>query len=112
MAVKTKKKAAEPTQASGLGDYELVLVFKPDLNEEGVEAQVTRLSGFITEKGGTVASVDRWGRQRLAYPIKHSLEASYVLARFTVPPRVARDLEANLRITEELLRHLLIRKGA
>ena len=112
MAVKTKKKAPEVAAATGLGEYELVLVLKPDLSEEAAEAFITKTSGFVTEKGGTVASVERWGRMRLAYPIKHTLEGIYLLARFTLQPKVTRELEANLRIAEELLRHLLVKKEA
>jgi len=53
--------------------------------------------------------VERWGKRRLAYPIEHFMEGNYVLARFKLKPALSKELEANLRISEELLRHLLIK---
>ena len=90
-----------------LRDYELVLVFSPEIAEDGVEAAIGRVSQFITERGGISSTVEQWGRRRLAYPIKHFMEGSYVLTRFKLRPKLVKELEANLQISEEVLRHLL-----
>ena len=92
-----------------LQDYELVLVFSPEVAENGVEAAVGKVSQLITERGGTLSTVEQWGKRRLAYPIKHFMEGSYVLARFKLMPMLATELEADLQISEEVLRHLLIK---
>ncbi len=92
-----------------LRDYELVLVISPEVAEEEFEATIDNVSRFITEKGGTIPDIERWGKRRLAYPIIHFVEGSYVLARFKLRPAFGKELEANLRISEEVLRHLLIR---
>ena len=92
-----------------LRDYELVVIVSP---EEAVEGLIERISRFVTENGGSITSVDRWGKRKLAYPIKHFMEGSYVLARFKLRPRLSRELEANLKISEEVLRHLLTRLSA
>ena len=92
-----------------LRDYELVLVFSPEIAEDGVNAAIGKVSQFVTEKGGTVSTVEQWGKRRLAYPIKHFAEGFYVLARFKMDPKFARELKANLLITEEVLRHLLVK---
>ena len=90
-------------------DYELVLVISPEVAEEEFEATIDNISRLITGKGGTVSDIERWGKRRLAYPIRHFVEGSYVLARFKLKPAFGKELEANLRISEEVLRHLLIR---
>jgi len=92
-----------------LRDYELVFIVSPEVAEEGLEATVNNVSQFITGKGGVISEVERWGKRRLAYPIRHFVEGSYVLTRFKLRPGFGRELEANLRISDEVLRHLLIR---
>jgi small subunit ribosomal protein S6 len=92
-----------------LHDYEMVLIISPEVAEEKFEATIENISRFITGKGGTVASVDRWGRKKLAYPIKRFMEGSYVLARFKMKPSSTKELETNLRISEDVLRHLLVK---
>ena len=92
-----------------LHDYELVVVFSPEVVEEEYEAAVDSVGRFVTEKGGDVSSVEQWGKRRLAYPIKHFTEGSYVLTRFKLNPALGKELEASLRISEQVLRHLLIR---
>ena len=64
---------------------------------------------FITDRGGVVSDTQLWGKRRLAYTIKYSQEGFYVLLKFTMKPNLNRELEANLGISEDILRHLLIR---
>ena len=92
-----------------LRDYELVLIINPEIAEEQFEATVDNVNRFVTEKGGAVSDIERWGKRRLAYPIKHCAEGHYVLARFKLKPAFGKELEANLGISEEVLRHLLVR---
>jgi len=91
-----------------LRDYELVLIISPEVVEEKLDATIDNVSQFITEKGGTISDIERWGKRRLAYPIEHFVEGSYVLARFNLKPALGKELEANLKISEEVLRHLLV----
>ena len=92
-----------------LRDYELVVIFSPQVVEEKFDATIDSVSQFITERGGTIADVERWGKKRLAYPIEHFMEGSYVLTRFSLKPALSKELEANLQISEEVLRHLLVK---
>ena len=92
-----------------LRDYELVLIISPEVVEEKFDAIIDNISQFITEKGGIVSNVERWGKRRLAYPIEHFMEGSYVLARFRLKPALSKELEVNLQISEEVLRHLLVK---
>lgn len=97
---------------SQLRDYELVMVVSPEVAEEGFEAKIDSVSQYVTGNGGVISDIERWGKRRLAYPIKHFVEGSYVLTRFKMKPGFGKELEANLRISEDVLRHLLIRVGS
>ena len=92
-----------------LRDYELVLVINPTLAEEEFEAVIENVSRFVTGKGGSMTDIQRWGKKKLAYPIKHFTEGNYVLARFKLNPEFGRELGANLRISEAVMRNLLIK---
>jgi len=94
-----------------LRDYELVLIISPEVEGEKFDAVIDNVSQFITGKGGIISDVERWGKRRLAYTIKHFEEGSYVLAQFKLKPTLGKELEANLRISEEVLRHLLVKLG-
>jgi small subunit ribosomal protein S6 len=92
-----------------LHDYELVVIISPEVGDEALDSIIDNVSRFITDSGGTVSDVERWGKKKLAYPIKRFVEGSYVLTRFQLRPTLSKGLEANLRISEDVLRHLLIR---
>jgi len=94
-----------------LRDYELIVILSPELAEEDVPAAIDRLSQLIADRGGEVKDVNRWGRRKLAYPIKKHVEGSYLITQVRLDPNRASDVEAGLRISEEVLRHLLVRVG-
>ena len=99
-------------QANGqLCNYELIYIIRPEADEENSEATVESVGQFTTGKGGIVSEVERWGKRRLAYPIKQFGEGTYVLTRFQMQPEYNKDLETNLRISENVIRHLLIKLG-
>ncbi len=104
-----KKSEELKTEDKQLHDYELVFIVSPEVGDEALEATVGSVSKFIIDKGGTISSEDRWGKRKLAYPIKRFLEGNYVLTRFKMKPTWSKELEANLQISEDILRHLLIR---
>jgi small subunit ribosomal protein S6 len=92
-----------------LRDYELVVIISPEVAGEAADGVMEGVSRYITDSGGGVTAVEPWGKKKLAYPIKHFMEGSYVLSRFKMQPKFTRQLEANLRISEDVLRHLLIK---
>ena len=85
------------------------MIISPDVPEEEVPASVDKIGEFITSKGGSITQVDRWGKRRLAYPIKHFKEGNYVLTKFKIEPAMTAELDASLRISEKILRHMLVR---
>jgi small subunit ribosomal protein S6 len=92
-----------------LNNYEMVVIFNPEVVEDRLEAAINNITGFVTNHSGAISEVIRWGKRSLAYPIKHSVTGTYVLARFTLRPTACKELENNLRISEQVLRHLLIK---
>jgi len=91
-------------------EYELTVVFSPEIAEEDVASEIEKVSQFVTDKGGTItAEANRWGRRKLAYPIRRYREGNYVLAQFKLDPGQTAELERNLHGSEGILRHLLVR---
>lgn len=88
--------------------YELVVVIQPDLDEGAFEAALEKIGGWVTDAGGSVDKVERWGRRKLAYPIRKLLEGQYVAFNLTLPPAATAGLERNLRFLEPVMRHLLV----
>ena len=105
----TRKRKALPVKDKRLYDYELMFIVNPEATEESLESAINGVSQFITGKEGIVSDVEQWGKKRLAYPVKHFLEGHYVLTRFKMDPVWSRELEANLHISEEIIRHMLVK---
>jgi len=95
--------------AEKLNDYELIFILKPDLGDEKTEAVTENIQKLITNQGGVISEVQKWGKRRLAYQIKHFGEGYYVLVKCQMKPDTNKELEANLRISEDVLRHLLVK---
>jgi small subunit ribosomal protein S6 len=93
-----------------LHEYELVVVINPDIAEEDVPAAIDRLNNAVTSRGGEVAEITPWGRRKLAYPISRHNEGNYVVSQIRLDPARAHELEGGFAISDEVLRHLLIRK--
>ena len=90
--------------------YELMLVFRPDAPDDRLSAIIDRATRQITASGGQIVKVAPWGRRRLAYPIDRQREGSYHIVVFEAPAPVVAELERSLLITEEVLRHLVVRQ--
>ncbi len=95
--------------ATALRDYEMVVILSPEIGDDVVGESLDRLSQNITSRGGEVVDVNHWGRRRLAYPIRRHLEGNYVVSQVKLDPDQIPDLESNLRISEEVIRHMIVR---
>jgi len=93
-----------------LRDYEVLYIVRADLDDDKVQDAVKRVNTLIERSGGTVDHTNLWGKRKLAYEVKHQKEGSYVLQDFQLDPNRVPELEAGLKITEEVLRHLIVRK--
>ncbi len=89
--------------------YELMLVLRPDAPEDRVQAVLEKATRQLAEGGGQIVKTAPWGRRRLAYSIDRYREGSYHILTFDAPPESIIDLERTLLITEDVLRHLVVR---
>lgn len=89
--------------------YELMLVLRPDAPDDRAQAVIDRTTRQIAASGGQIVKVAPWGRRRLAYPIDRHREGSYHIVLFEAPPETIVEVERGLLITEEVLRHLMVR---
>ena len=106
-----KKQETLKAEDKRLQGYELVFIVSPEVDDESLESKIDGISQFIAGKDGIISDVERWGKKKLAYPLAHFLEGHYVLTRFKVSPAQCKELEASLEISEDILRHLLIKSG-
>ncbi len=90
--------------------YELVMVIRPNLEEEAYEAITAKFTDLIQNNGGELVKVDKWGKRRLAYDIKKFKEGYYVVVEFNAQSEVARELDRVLKITDDIIRHIVVRK--
>ncbi len=88
--------------------YELMVIIESDLDDEVIDAQVSRVADLIAQRGGEVRNQDRWGRRRFAYEINHKHEGYYVVFEFVGGSELAL-LERALRLADEIVRHKLLR---
>jgi small subunit ribosomal protein S6 len=89
--------------------YEVMIIFDAGLEEETIRAVLDRATETLTARGGTVVRVDRWGRRRFAYELKHRLEGYYVLVEATADPAAMAEMDRVLSLADEVLRHKVIR---
>ncbi len=89
--------------------YELMYILKV-VEEEAIDALVTKFDNIILS-GGTIEKTDRWGKKRLAYPIQDIPDGYYVLVNFNAEPATIKELDRVMKITDEVLRHMIIKKG-
>ena len=90
-------------------DYELIVIVVPQLDDQGIATAIARYNNWIVAADGTVSGTNVWGRRALAYAIKKQTDGVYVQLNFQLAPGKSRELERNLRIDEQVIRHLLVR---
>lgn len=91
-------------------EYELMVIFHPDLNEDAMADLIKRISGWITDDGGEIVKIDNWGKRTLAYPIRKQTHGQYVLLHTKMSPTFGATLERNLGYVEPVMRFLIVVK--
>jgi len=91
-------------------DYELGFILNPEVSEEQSNAILERIRQIVTTHDGEVVRINQWGRRRLAYPIEHQRDGFYVFFDMILTPETVSELDRNLKVTEEVLRHIIIRR--
>lgn len=91
-------------------DYELGFILNPEVSEEQTSAILTRIEQIVTSQEGEIVRVNQWGRRRLAYPIERQREGFYVFIDMILSPETVLELERTLKVSEEVLRHMMKRR--
>ena len=90
--------------------YEVMYILQPTLATEELTAVVDRYSDLVASLGGTVEKIDRWERQQLAYEIKKFRDGYYVVMQFLGDPALETEMDRQMKITEPILRHMILRR--
>jgi small subunit ribosomal protein S6 len=93
-----------------LRDYEILFIARPELDEEQLAEAVKTVDNLIANLGGVSEKSNVWGKRRLAYEVDHLREGHYVLTDFKLEPGRLGEMEATLKISETIFRHLIVRK--
>jgi small subunit ribosomal protein S6 len=93
-----------------LRDYEILYIVRPDVEEADLPDVTKRVETLIESLQGTIQNTNVWGKRRLAYEVDHLKEGHYVLTDFQIEPVRVPEMEATLKISETVFRHLIVRK--
>ena len=93
--------------AKTTGKYEVLYIIDPAQGEEGIAALVEKFKAMV-EAEGTLSNIDEWGKRRMAYAINDLTEGYYVLMNMETNPAFPAELERVMKITDGILRCLVI----
>lgn len=91
-------------------DYELGFILNPEVSEEQTRAILERIEQIVRNYDGQIVKVNQWGRRRLAYPIQHHRDGYYAFIDMILTPETVLELDRTLKVSEEVLRHLITRR--
>lgn len=97
----------EKNMEKEIGKYELLYLVHPDL-EASIDKITDKVRSFITARGGKVTYEENWGKRKLAYVIKKTDVGIYILWYFEAPKDALGKIERDLRLTEEIIRYMLL----
>jgi small subunit ribosomal protein S6 len=83
-------------------------IVRPTVDEQALAAVNEKVEKFVANAQGQMTKRDDWGKRRLAYPINKFTEGFYAVLQLELPATAVRDLERNLRLTEEILRFIVV----
>ena len=89
--------------------YEVMVILDAGLEEDAIRSTVDRATLILTNAGGTIGKVDRWGKRRFAYEVHHRSEGYYVLIDATAEPTALAAVDRMLGLADEVIRHKVIR---
>ncbi len=92
--------------------YEMVFILNANLSEDDFTRVLGKVNDQITKLGGTVTETNQWGKRRFAYPIKRQAEGNYVLEKVQIKQTALKELDASLKLSEDVLRYLFVRENS
>ena len=93
-----------------MNKYEMLYIIDNDAAEEVKEEIVNKLADIVTNDGGVVENIDKWGTRKYAYPINYKNEGYYVLMNFEADPTIPQELDRQIRIIDEAVRCMILKK--
>jgi small subunit ribosomal protein S6 len=90
--------------------YETVFMARQDLSETQVKEATTKFEKVITDNGGKIHKTENWGLRTLAYPINKAKKANYVLLELDTPSDALHEMERQMGLDEDIVRHMTIRE--
>lgn len=91
-----------------MNNYETLFILNGTLDAETIKTNVEKFKTVIESNGGIIENVDEWGRRKLAYPIKKLNDGYYTLINFKSNPDLPRELERNYRISDAVIRFIVV----
>ncbi|MGB9904043.1 MAG: 30S ribosomal protein S6 [Desulfotomaculales bacterium] len=92
--------------------YEVMFILRPDLEEEKVAEVMEKFRSLVETHQGEVTKLDKWGKRRLAYQIQNFREGVYLILKFKGGAEIVRELDRVLKISDEVIRHIIVRTAA
>ena len=95
-----------------MSKYELTFVVNAKIEDDERAAVVDKCKALIERFGGTITNVDEWGKRRLAYEIQKMKEGFYYVVQFDAPTSAPAEIESRIRIMDNVMRYLVVKKEA
>jgi small subunit ribosomal protein S6 len=92
-------------------DYELMTIHRPELAEDDVEAKITELETYLSNSEAEVVKRDSWGKRRFAYEIDHLSEGYYSVVSFKATAEAVAGVDRLMSLSDEVVRHKIVRVG-
>lgn len=92
-------------------EYEVMYIIKPGFEDDKYAQTIEKYNALIQTNGGEIIKVEPWGKRRLAYEIEKLHEGYYVLMRINGSPELPQEIERNFKISDEIMRYLIVRVG-
>jgi len=89
-------------------DYELMYIVRPNIADDELTGATDKVDTMISNLGGSVSENNPWGKRRLAYPIEKYEDGYYIVSKIKLDTARARELESQLKISDDVIRHILI----
>lgn len=90
-----------------MNKYEMLYIIASDLTDEAKEATIAKFEKLVTDNGGSVEKIDKWGTKKFAYPIDYKAEGYYVLMTYSAQPTLNKELVRVAGISDEVIRQMI-----
>jgi small subunit ribosomal protein S6 len=93
-------------------NYEALYIVRPDLKDEEINKITERFKKVVEDKGGSVSKAEKWEKRKLAYEINGLKEGNYIIMNFEAPGDAPAELNRLLRISDDVVRHQVVKVEA